>query len=97
MTSNPTVKDQNATSAVSAEPPALDVVMEAPVVVHIEIGSVTLPAQQWLGLRLGDVVTSQLPVGRPVTLRVAEQAVAEGELVSVDGQVGVRILRFHRA
>lgn len=79
----------------SVGPTALDVVMEAPVVVHIELGSVTLPAHHWLSLRPGDVVTSQLPIGRPVTLRVAEQAVAEGELVSVDGQVGVRVLRFY--
>lgn len=97
VTINPAVKDPSAASESGGTPTALDVVMEAPVVVHIEIGTVTLPAHQWLGLRLGDVVTSQLPIGRPVTLRVAAQAVAEGELVSVDGHVGVRILRFHGA
>lgn len=74
-----------------------DVIMDAPVVVHLELGSVTLSAQSWLGLRVGDVVCSELPVGRPIALRVAERTVAEGELVSVDGQVGVRIVRFFKA
>jgi flagellar motor switch/type III secretory pathway protein FliN len=77
--------------------PAADVIMDAPVAVHLELGSVTLSAQAWLGLRVGDVVCSELPIGRPVTLRVADRAVAEGELVSVDGQVGVRIQRFFSA
>jgi type III secretion system YscQ/HrcQ family protein len=79
------------------QPTALDVVMQAPVVVHVEIGTVTLPAHAWLGLRPGDVVSSQVPIGQPVTLRVAEQAVAEGELVNVDGRVGVRLLRLYGA
>jgi type III secretion system YscQ/HrcQ family protein len=78
-----------------AQATATDVVMSAPIVVHIELGAVTLPAHAWLSLRPGDVVTSQLPIGRPVTLRIAEQTVAEGELVNVEGHVGVRILRFH--
>lgn len=77
--------------------PAANVVMDAPVAVHLELGSVTLSAQAWLGLRVGDVVCSELPVGRAVTLRVADRAVAEGELVSVDGRVGVRIQRFFGA
>lgn len=77
--------------------PAANVILEAPVVVHLELGSVTLSAQSWLGLRVGDVVCSELPVGHPITLRVADRAVAEGELVSVDGQVGVRIQRFFDA
>lgn len=81
----------------SHDAPAADIISEAPVVVHLELGVVSLPAQTWLDLRLGDVVTSGLPIGEPVTLRVAGEAVAEGELVSVDGQVGVRLQRFFKA
>ncbi len=77
--------------------PTADVIMDAPVVIHIELGSVSLSAQSWLGLRVGDVVCSEVAVGRPVTLRVAERAVAEGELVTVDGQIGVRIQRFFKS
>lgn len=80
----------------SADVSAADVIMDAPVVVHLELGSVSLSAQSWLGLRVGDVVCSELPVGKPVTLRVAERAVAEGELVTVDGHVGVRVQRFFK-
>lgn len=81
----------------SHDAPAADVISEAPVVVHLELGAVSLPARSWLDLRVGDVVTSGLPVGKPVTLRVAGEAVAEGDLVTVDGQIGVRIQRFFKA
>lgn len=84
-------------TSTSHDAPAADVILEAPVVVHLELGVVSLSAQSWLDLRIGDVVTSGLPVGKPVTLRVAGDAVAEGELVAVDGQVGVRIQRFFKA
>lgn len=83
---NPTVQDA-----------PTDVILDAPVVVHLEMGSVTLSAQSWLDLHVGDVVCSGIPVGRSITLRVADRAVAEGELVTVDGQVGVRIQRFLKA
>lgn len=95
--SNSPAVSNSAGSTSQASSPATDVVLEAPVVVHIELGSVTLPVHEWLGLRTGDVVTSQLPIGGPVTMRVAGQAVAEGELVKVDGHVGVRIVRFYGA
>jgi flagellar motor switch/type III secretory pathway protein FliN len=65
--------------------------VEAPVVVRVEVGTVTLPARQWAELRAGDVIETGLRLAEPVVLRIAGQEVARGELVSVDGELGVRI------
>ncbi|HEY6560916.1 MAG TPA: FliM/FliN family flagellar motor switch protein [Polyangiaceae bacterium] len=65
--------------------------LEAPVVVRVELGSVTLLAREWAELRPGDVIETGRRVAEPVVLRVAGQEVARGELVNVDGELGVRI------
>jgi flagellar motor switch/type III secretory pathway protein FliN len=65
---------------------------DASVVVRVEIGSVTLTAREWSALKAGDVMTASQKISDPVVLRVGGVEVARGELVEVEGQVGVRIL-----
>ena len=57
----------------------------------IVIGEVELSARALLALGPGQVLTAGAPVGAAVELRAGGRAVARGELVSVDGEVGVRI------
>ena len=68
-----------------------DIALEAPVVVRVEVASVTLTARQWGALRPGDVLETGLRLSEPVVLRVAGREVARGELVSIDGELGVRV------
>ncbi|HEX6274717.1 MAG TPA: FliM/FliN family flagellar motor switch protein [Polyangiaceae bacterium] len=68
-----------------------DAVLEAPVVVRVELGAVSMPASDWAKLRPGDVIETGTRVAEPVTLRIAGRAVARGELVDIDGELGVRI------
>lgn len=70
---------------------AEEIVMEAPVIVRIEVGSVTLSGAEWLALQPGDIVRTGVAVGSKVVLRVAGQQMATGELVAVDGELGVRL------
>ncbi len=65
-----------------------------PVTVTVSLGELTLPAADVARLAPGQVVELDLPVGDPVTLRAAGQPLAQGELVDVDGALGVRILRL---
>lgn len=65
--------------------------LDAPIVVRVEVGSVTLTARQWDALRPGDVLETGLRLTEPAVLRVAGRDVARGELVSIDGELGVRI------
>ncbi len=69
-----------------------EAVGEVPVVVRVEIGSVELRAREWAALGAGDVVALGKRVGEGVTLRVGGVTVARGELVDIDGEVGVRVL-----
>lgn len=66
---------------------------DVPVVVRVEVGSVQVAAKRWGELMSGDTLTLGTRVGAPVTLRVAGVEVAHGELVQVEGELGVRILK----
>ena len=66
---------------------------DVPVVVRVEVGSVQLPAKRWAELVPGDTLTLGQRVGAPVTLRVSGVEVAYGELVQVEGELGVRITK----
>jgi flagellar motor switch/type III secretory pathway protein FliN len=66
-------------------------VLDAPVVVRVEVGAVSLAARQWAALKPGDVLQTGCRIAEPVTLRIAGREVARGDLVSVEGELGVRI------
>jgi flagellar motor switch/type III secretory pathway protein FliN len=68
-----------------------EVVLDAPLVVRVELGAVTMSAREWAALRPGDVVAMGRRVSEPVVLRVAGMVVARGELVDIEGELGVRI------
>ncbi len=65
---------------------------EVPVVVRVEIGSAQMRAREWAELRAGDVFALGRRVAEPVTLRIGGVEVARGELIEIDGEVGVRII-----
>jgi type III secretion system YscQ/HrcQ family protein len=65
---------------------------DAPVVVRVEIGVAQMPAREWAELGPGDVVALGRRIAEPVILRVGGREVARGELVDLEGEVGVRIM-----
>jgi type III secretion system YscQ/HrcQ family protein len=65
----------------------------APIEVVAEVGRMRLRGDEVMGLVPGAVLT--LPEGRTrVSLRIAGELLAEGELVDVDGELGVRVTRM---
>ncbi len=72
--------------------PLAETVGEVPVVVRVEIGTARMRAREWAELKPGDVVALGRRIGEPVTLRVEGAELARGELVEIEGEVGVRIL-----
>jgi flagellar motor switch protein FliN len=76
---------------VDGEAALLEAVGDVPVVVRVEVGEARMPARDWASLGRGDIVTLGRRVGDPVVLRVGGVAIARGELVNVDGEIGVRI------
>jgi flagellar motor switch protein FliM len=71
------------------------VLLETPIVVRVELGSISMTAREWARLGPGDVIETSQRIAEPVVLRVAGREVARGELVNVDGQVGVRIQKLY--
>jgi flagellar motor switch/type III secretory pathway protein FliN len=74
-----------------------DAVLESPVVVRVEVGAVTLTAREWAELGPGDVIETGRRIAEPVVLRVAGREVARGELVNLEGELGVRIREVVRS
>jgi flagellar motor switch/type III secretory pathway protein FliN len=66
-------------------------VLDAPVAVRVEIGAISLTVREWAALNPGDVLQLGRRIGDPVVLRIAGREVARGDLVNVEGEVGVRI------
>ncbi len=65
---------------------------DTPVVVRVEVGSAQMSAREWAALGAGDVVAIGKRVGVHFVLRVGGVEVARGELVDVEGEIGVRIV-----
>ena len=73
---------------------AIDLVGDAPIELRVEIARVSLPLEDLAKLTPGEVVTTGRLLGAEVVLRAADQIIATGELVDVDGEIGVRVLRL---
>jgi type III secretion protein Q len=65
---------------------------DLPVILDVELASVPVPLRDVARIAPGAVLLLGLDRDGRVTLRIGERAVARGELVEVDGAVGVRIL-----
>jgi hypothetical protein len=58
----------------------------------VTLGAATLSLRQLAELAVGQVVPLGRPLGGPFELRVAGKLIGSGELVDVDGALGVRVL-----
>jgi type III secretion system YscQ/HrcQ family protein len=71
-----------------------DVAADAPVELSVELARFSLTLGELQRTRPGDVLVTGRAIGESVTLRVAGRAIAQGDLVDVDGEVGLRITQF---
>ncbi len=68
---------------------------ELPVEVVCELGRVTMSGRELIELRPGAVIPAGRPLSGPVDLTVGGRVVARGELVDVEGEIGVRITQLN--
>jgi type III secretion system YscQ/HrcQ family protein len=64
---------------------------DAPIELCVELARFSVRLDELLALRAGEVWSTGQPVGAQVTLSVAGRPIARGELVELEGEVGVRI------
>ncbi|MEW6302712.1 MAG: flagellar motor switch protein FliN [Verrucomicrobiota bacterium] len=75
----------------NATPPNLDLVMDVPVSVTVELGSCQLPMREVLQLNVGSVVRLDKAADAPVEMRVNKKMVARGEVVVLENRFGIKI------
>ena len=72
-------------------PPNLDLLLDVPVGLTVELGSCHLPMRDVLNLNVGSIVQLDKLADAPVELRVNDRLVARGEVVVVENRFGIKI------
>ncbi len=71
--------------------PNLDIVLDVPVNLTVELGSCLMPMRDVLQLNIGSVVQLDKIADEPVQLSVNRKLVARGEVVVVENRFGIKI------
>lgn len=69
----------------------LELVLDVPVNLSIELGGCQLPMREVLQLQVGSVVQLDKPADAPVDLTVNGKLIARGEVVVIEDRLGVKI------
>lgn len=93
--------ESSSTGVPQAEPPGprrsddnLDLVRAIPVELSVRLGSTTLAIQNIMQLKPGAVIELDAAVGRSVDIMANGLLIGQGELVLVNENYGVRLLRL---
>jgi flagellar motor switch protein FliN/FliY len=69
----------------------LEILLDVPVEVSVQLGSCHLPMRDVLNLAVGSVVQLDKVADAPVDLQVNSKLIARGEVVVVDNRFGIKI------
>lgn len=69
----------------------LNMIMDIPVDVHVEIGRTSLPVKEFLRLGVGSVLQLDRLVGESADLIINGKLIGHGDVVVVDETFGIRI------
>jgi flagellar motor switch protein FliN/FliY len=72
-------------------PPNLDLLLDVPVGLTVELGSCHLPMRDVLNLNAGSIVQLDKLADAPVELRVNDRLIARGEVVVLENRFGIKI------
>jgi flagellar motor switch protein FliN/FliY len=73
---------------------SLETLLDVSMPVVIEIGRTSMTVQEVLQLSAGSVIELERAVGEPVDVYVGDRRLAQGEVVVIGDQFGVRITRL---
>ena len=69
----------------------LDLIMDIPLDVSVELGAVKMLVNDLLQLGQGSIVELNKPVTEPLAIYINKKLIARGEVVVVDEKFGVRV------
>ena len=87
------LEEFGAASSVSAhgDSPNLDVILDIPVVISMEVGNTQIPIRNLLQLNQGSVIELDRLAGEPLDVLVNGTLIAHGEVVMVNEKFGIRL------
>jgi len=77
--------------SISAVEPNLDVILDIPVTLSMEVGRTEVPIQDLLQLNRGSVVELDRIAGEPMDVMINGTLIAHGEVVVVNEKFGIRL------
>jgi flagellar motor switch protein FliN/FliY len=69
----------------------LDLIMDIPLDVSVELGKVKMPVSELLQLGQGSIVELTKSVGEPLDIYINNKLIAKGEVVILDEKFGIRV------
>ena len=75
-------------------PPNLEVVLDIPVELSVELGTCRLPMRQVLELEAGSIVQLDKSADTPVDVYVNHKLIARGEVVVLEDRLGIRVTQI---
>lgn len=78
-------------SAPSSNDPKLDVILDIPVSLTMEVGNTEIPIRDLLKLNQGSVLELDRVAGEPLDVKVNGTLIAHGEVVVVNDRYGIRL------
>lgn len=78
-------------NATAENPANLNLVLDVPVSLTIELGGCQLAMREVLQLNIGSIVQLDKPADAPVELSINGKLIARGEVVVVEDRYGVKI------
>lgn len=85
------VEDTKSPSVGPDKGPELDVILDIPVRISMEVGSTQIPIRNLLQLNQGSVVELDRLAGEPLDVMVNGTLIAHGEVVMVNDKFGIRL------
>lgn len=80
-----------AVTSADAEGANLDLILDVPLAVSVELGRVRMPVRELLALGAGSVIELAKVAGEPLDVLINGKPVARGEAVMVNEKFGVRL------
>ncbi len=91
MAQENTVQEETPEETELIEKEKLDLLMDIPLEISVEIGSTTMPLEEVLKLNPNSVVELNRYINQPVDIKVNGKLIAKGELYTVDNNFGIKI------
>ena len=69
----------------------MDLILDLPLDVSVELGKVKMPVNELLRLGRGSILELTKPVGEPLDIYINNRLIAKGEVVILDDKFGIRV------